>query len=63
MFGLRREVLEGEVAEPAEVLEELDAVTVEDVQRVAQDVLSGNGVQLAAIGPFEDPARFERLLP
>ena len=35
MFGLRREVLEGSATEPAEVLAGLDAVTVEDVQRVA----------------------------
>src|SRR5207253_2435121 len=36
MFGLRREVLEGEATDPSEVLEGLDAVTTEDVQRVAQ---------------------------
>ena len=34
MFGLRREVLEGQATEPAEVLAGLDAVTAEDVQRV-----------------------------
>jgi predicted Zn-dependent peptidase len=63
MFGLRREVLEGRATEPSEVLEGLDAVTAEDVQRVAQDVLGGDGLKVAAIGPFEDPDRFERLLP
>jgi predicted Zn-dependent peptidase len=62
MFGLRREVLEGKAAEPTEVLEGLDAVTAEDVQRVAQDVIGGNGLNLALIGPFDDPDRFERLL-
>jgi predicted Zn-dependent peptidase len=62
MFGLRREVLEGQATEPSDVLEALDAVTVEDVQRVAQDVLGGDGLKLAAIGPFDDPDRFERLL-
>ncbi len=39
MFGLRREVLEGEADEPDEVLAGLDAVTAEDVQRVAHDIL------------------------
>jgi predicted Zn-dependent peptidase len=62
MFGLRREVLEGKATEPSEVLAKLDAVTAEDVQRVAQDVLGGDGLKLAAIGPFDDPTRFERLL-
>ncbi len=62
MFGLRREVLEGEVEEPADVLAGIDAVTVEDVQRVAQDVLGKNGLRLALIGPFDDPKRFEKIL-
>ncbi len=35
MFGLRGEVLEGRAREPDEVLAGFDAVTVEDVQRVA----------------------------
>jgi predicted Zn-dependent peptidase len=62
MFGLRREVLEGRAVEPSEVLAGLDAVTVEDVQRVAQDVIGRNGLNLALIGPFEDDERFEKLL-
>jgi predicted Zn-dependent peptidase len=36
MFGLRREVLEGGATEPSEVLTALDAVTADDVQRVAR---------------------------
>jgi predicted Zn-dependent peptidase len=63
MFGLRREVLEGRAADPSEILEALDAVTAEDIQRVAQDVIGRNGLRLATIGPFEDTDRFERLLP
>jgi predicted Zn-dependent peptidase len=61
-FGLRREVLEGGAVEPQEVLDGLDAVTAEDVQRVAQDVIARNGLALAVIGPFEDSERFEKLL-
>ncbi len=61
MFGLRREVLEGRAEEPTEVLAALDAVTAEDIQRVAQDVLD-SGFRLAVIGPFDDAERFEKLL-
>jgi len=61
-FGLRREVLEGGAVEPQEVLDGLDAVTVEDVQRVAQDVIGKNRFTLAVVGPFEDSERFEKLL-
>ena len=62
LFGLRREVLEGAAVDPAEVQEGLDAVTAEDVQRVAQDVIGGNGLNLALIGPFGEAEKFEQLL-
>ncbi|MDQ3823634.1 MAG: insulinase family protein [Actinomycetota bacterium] len=62
MYGLRREVLEGRVVEPAEVLAELDRVSADDLRRVAMDILGADGVKLAAIGPFDDPDRFQRLL-
>jgi predicted Zn-dependent peptidase len=62
LFGLRREVLEGSAAEPSELLAGLDAVTVEDVHRVAQDVIGSQGLRLAIIGPFDDPSTFEQLL-
>ncbi|HKG44025.1 MAG TPA: pitrilysin family protein [Gaiellaceae bacterium] len=62
MFGLSREVLEGAADEPDEILAGLDAVTVDDVQRVAQDVIGGNGFNLALIGPFDDAGKFEALL-
>jgi predicted Zn-dependent peptidase len=62
MFGLSREVLEGGAVEPEEIIAGLDAVTAADVQRVAQDVIASNGMNLALIGPFEDSERFESLL-
>jgi predicted Zn-dependent peptidase len=62
MFGLRREVLEGEAVDPKEVQEGLDAVSAEDIQRVAQDVIGGNGLNLALIGPFDETESFEALL-
>ncbi len=61
MYGLRREVLLGQAEEPEAMLAGLDAVTAEDIQRVAQDVV-GKQLRLAVIGPFEDADRFERLL-
>ena len=61
-FGLRREVLEHEIEEPDDVLRELDAVTAEDIQRVGGDLLDGKRLYLAIVGPFDDPARFEKLL-
>jgi predicted Zn-dependent peptidase len=62
LFGLRREVLERRVPDLDEVLAGLTAVTVEDVQRVARDLIADEKLRLALIGPFEDADRFEKLL-
>jgi len=62
MFGLRREVLEGQAPEPDEVIAGVEAVSAEDVQRVAQDLIADDSLRLAVIGPFEDADRFEQLL-
>src|SRR4029078_7203488 len=48
MFGLRREVLEGQAPEPDEVVAGIEAVTAEDVQRVARDLISGDALRRAA---------------
>ena len=61
-FGLRGTILEGEPREIPEVLAGLDAVTADDVARVASDLLAPEKLRLAAIGPFEDESRFEALL-
>jgi predicted Zn-dependent peptidase len=55
-------VLEESLREPDDVLAGLDAVTLEDVQRVAQDVIRDERLNLALIGPFDDADRFEKLL-
>ena len=60
--GARREVLEGQAIEPAEVLAALDRVTAEDLRRVAADIVAADGFKLAVIGPFGDAERFEKLL-
>jgi len=62
LYGMRKEVLERRVPDPEELLAALDAVTVEDVQRVAQDVIAGDRLRLALIGPFEDAQHFDALL-
>jgi predicted Zn-dependent peptidase len=55
-------VLEGTLREPDEVLAGLDAVTIEDIQRVALDIIREDRLNFALIGPFDDPERFQKLL-
>ena len=62
LFGVRKEVTEGRAPDPEEVLADIDAVTAEDVARVAQDLITDDQLRLAVIGPFDDAERFEKLL-
>ena len=45
LFGLRREVLEQKLPDPDEVLSGIDAVTGEDVARVASDLISARAAE------------------
>ena len=63
MFRIRREVLEGGATEPARCSKVSTQSGAEDVQRVAQDVIGRNAINLAVIGPFEDNERFEEIDP
>jgi len=62
MFGLRKEVLERRLPDPDDVLRGLDAVTSDDIARVATDLIGPDRLRLAVIGPFDDASRFEALL-
>ncbi len=62
LFGLRREVLERRLPDPDEVLQGIDAVTRDDVARVASELIANDRFRLAVIGPFDDASRFEPLL-
>ena len=45
-----------------EVFDKIEAVTPEDILRVAQEIIVPGRLNLALIGPFEDRAPFEKLL-
>ncbi len=62
LFGLRKEVLERRLPDPDEILGGLDAVTSDDVARVASELITADRLRLAVIGPFDDASRFEPLL-
>ena len=56
------ELLYDKIKTLADISANIDKVTAADVQRVAQDILKENLIQLAVIGPYEDKAEFEALL-
>ena len=56
------ELLEGKVRTLEEYLREIDAVSAEDIERVAQFLFKQRNLNLAVIGPFRDPTKFEKIL-
>lgn len=57
-----QEATYGEIKTPEEVMEKIDAVTVEDVQALAQELIREDRLSLALIGPYDDASHFDPLL-
>lgn len=57
-----QEVLEHKMETPEEVIAQTQAVTAEQIQQVARDIMKNDGLNLAIIGPFKNKERFEKLL-
>jgi predicted Zn-dependent peptidase len=57
-----QEMLNGMIRTPDEVVELVDAVTLEDARRVAESLFSHDQMTMALVGPFRSDKRFARLL-
>lgn len=56
------ELLYGKTKSPEEIMKEVDALTVKDLKRVAQDIFQKEKMYLTVIGPYEDKDRFAKLM-
>jgi predicted Zn-dependent peptidase len=54
MFFVDQEALKGKIMTMEKIFEKIDAVTPEDIQRVAKDIFRENNLNLAVIGPQEN---------
>jgi predicted Zn-dependent peptidase len=57
-----QEMLNGSIKTPDEIVELIEAVTVEDIRRVAKQVLDETRLTMAVVGPFKTDRRFAGLL-
>ncbi|MCC6312653.1 MAG: insulinase family protein [Thermomicrobiales bacterium] len=57
-----QEATYGEIKTPEEVIAKIEAVTATDVQELARELFRSEAMSLALVGPYDDPAAFERLL-
>jgi len=58
----QQEILRKEILTVDQVFERIDAVTSEDIQRVAQGIFQNSKLNIAIIGPFKDEERFNEVL-
>jgi predicted Zn-dependent peptidase len=47
---------------PEELLQQIEQVTIEDVQAIAQEIFQDKNLNLALIGPYQNEADFQKLL-
>lgn len=57
-----QEILEKKLTDPKVIMKKIEAVTLDDVHRVAKEYLDTKAMSMALIGNFESPDRFEKLL-
>jgi predicted Zn-dependent peptidase len=57
-----QEATYGEIKSPEEVMELIDAVTIEGVQEVASEILRSDRLNLTLIGPYDNDGTFADLL-
>jgi len=58
-----QELLIGNVRSIEEAVAEMDAVTLEDLQRVAREIIDPAKLHLAVVGPYRSDKKFAALLP
>ncbi len=61
-FYAHEELLEKELDTPEQIMEKIDKVTLDDIERVTKKYLVPETLNLAIIGNFADRKRFENLL-
>jgi predicted Zn-dependent peptidase len=54
-----QEATYGEIKTPEQVMEEIDAVTTDDVQSLSQELFRDDRLNMVVIGPYDDAAAFE----
>ena len=57
-----QEMLQGHIKTPDEVVALVEAVTPDDMRRIAKKILNPNTMTIAVVGPFRSDKRFAKLL-
>jgi len=58
VFCCEQEVMKKKIESPAEIIEKINAVTAEDVQKLAKEIFVNEGLNMAVIGRFKNGEEF-----
>ncbi len=61
-FYATQEILKREILTPGQAIAKTEAVTIDNVLDVAKEIFVPQHLNLAVIGPYKTPAKFEKLL-
>jgi predicted Zn-dependent peptidase len=61
-WHLNQEAFVGKIRSVKELFEQINKVTLVDIQSVAKEIIQNNKLNMALIGPFEDRKEFEKKL-
>lgn len=57
-----QEILKNEIMTPEEILKNINAVTVSEINKIAKEILKNENLNLALVGPFKEKNKFDDLL-
>jgi len=60
-YGVQ-EILSKDIESPEELIKKIQKVSAAEIKAVARDIFQNSKLNLALIGPFKDPSRFEKIL-
>ena len=58
----QQELLYPQVKTPQDIALEIDKITIDDIKKLAQKIFQKDKLRIAAIGPFENEDKFEKIL-
>lgn len=61
-FYGKQELFHKEILTPKDIVKKIEAVTANEVLKVAKDIIKNEHLNLALIGPFKDKKEFEKIL-
>jgi len=61
-FYGRQEIFHKKIKTPKDIEKEIEKVTASDIQKVAREIITNKGLNLAIVGKYKDTERFKKIL-